>query len=111
MKIGDFFKTGDFWSSLELTIKKIKNSISLNSKNIKKLHNNDIELMRKVNQLIKENIELKKDFKELESKLWTIMNRQADINNNHVSKNYYNIPETEAPIPSLIASSDTNVQK
>ena len=81
MGIGDYFKTGEFWSNLEKTIKIIKKKTKQNSSHIKDLEMNNIILLEKVIGLNNSIDELRIEVKDLNRKLWDIKSEKVIYTN------------------------------
>lgn len=84
MGIGDYFKTGEFWSTLEQTIKKLKKKSKQNSRHIRDLENTNLILLEKIENLTIALNNLKADQKDIDRKIWDIKNEKliyADYKN------------------------------
>ena len=82
MNIKSFFKTGEFYTHLQESLDKLTSKTKKNAKAIKKLYNNDFEIIHNIDLLKQENKFLKDRIDQLEKKLW-------EVNTSSIGKQVY----------------------
>lgn len=70
--LGNVFRTGDFWSNLEATIKALKKRIKQNSDHISDINKKNNMLLEHIKYLSKENQELKERLSKIEDRVWDL---------------------------------------
>ncbi|PIE42175.1 MAG: hypothetical protein CSA47_01605 [Gammaproteobacteria bacterium] len=76
LSLADFFSKGQFWSSLEKSLKALQSKSKAQGKRIKKLKENDVQLAGYIKFLQKENDDLKRRIERLEDKIYEIHTSQ-----------------------------------